>query len=112
MTPIFIEDPAQLDEALLNPAVLLYFFHDHCPPCKSLRPKVQTLLENVYPDMQLVLVDGTDHPALSARFSVFGFPTLIGLFEGKEFFRKSKYVSIPELSEAIERPYRLLFLMG
>lgn len=112
MSQLAIEDKASLDEALLNPAVLLYFFHDHCPPCKSLRPKVQTLLEHTFPDMLLVMVDGIQHPAISAKFNVFGFPTLIGLFEGKEFFRKSKYVSVPELSEAIERPYRLLFSMG
>ncbi len=107
MTPIAIQDQSMLDEALLNPAVMVFFYNDHCPPCISLRPKVQTLLENAFPEMQLVLVDGLQHPALSAKLNVFGFPTLIGFFEGKEFFRKSKYVSVSELSQAIERPYRL-----
>jgi thioredoxin-like negative regulator of GroEL len=112
VTPLEIKDKTSLDEALLNPAVLLYFFHDQCPPCQSLRPKVKTLLENAFPDMQLVLVDSFQHPEITATFNVFGFPTLLGFFEGKEFFRKSKYVSIPELSQVIERPYRLLFSIG
>ncbi|HHG84727.1 MAG TPA: thioredoxin [Bacteroidetes bacterium] len=109
MTVIEVHSIEEAKKALKHPAVLLYFFHDHCPPCKVLRPKVQQLLENTYPEMNLVLADGLSHPDLAAQWSVFGFPTMMGMFEGKEYFRKSKFVSLGELSLAIERPYKLMF---
>lgn len=90
-------------------AALLYFYHDGCGPCRTLRPKVEQLLQEEFPNMELVLVNGPEQRLLAAQFNVFAHPTLIGFFEGKEFFRKSKYVSVQELREAIQRPYALAF---
>ncbi|MEM0996392.1 MAG: thioredoxin family protein [Bacteroidota bacterium] len=112
MKPIYASDPSGLRAVVNAPAVLLYFYHDHCAPCRALRPKVETLLHTQFSEMQLVYVNGMEHRNLSARWQVFGFPTLVGLFEGKEYFRKSKFISLAELSEAIARPYRLRFSLG
>jgi thioredoxin 1 len=112
VSPAYISDQSELAAAVQAPAVLLYFYHDHCPPCRVLRPKVEQLIASSFPEMKLLYVNGLEHPAITASYQVFGFPTLVGFFEGKEYFRKSKFVSIPELSEAIGRPYRLLFSLG
>jgi len=90
-------------------AVLLYFFNDHCAPCLSLRPKVEALLENDFPQMKLALIDGEAQAATAAQFGVFSFPALIIFFQGKEYFRESKYVSIGQLDRAIRRPYDMLY---
>jgi thioredoxin 1 len=105
---IRIELPGELKE-LVNKAenLLVYFFHDGCAPCVSLRPKVEHLIGERFPKMDMVYVDAGRFPELSAEFSAFSFPVLIFIFEGKEYLRFSKYVSISELNESIGRIYDL-----
>jgi hypothetical protein len=57
--------------------------------------------------MDLAYVNSAQFPELVGEFNAFGFPVLIFFFEGKEFLRYSKYVSIKELEESIGRIYRL-----
>ncbi|MBN2172903.1 MAG: thioredoxin family protein [Bacteroidales bacterium] len=89
--------------------VLLYFFNDDCPPCISLRPKVETLVSEHFPKMKMVWVNSKTNPLLPAFYGVFANPTILVFFEGKEFKRFSKYVSVDELGNAIERYYSLAF---
>jgi len=90
-------------------AVLLYFFSDSCAPCISLRPKVIELVNSSFPKMKLVFINSATNPMVPAHFSVFANPTLLIFFEGKEYNRLSKYVSISQLEEVIERPYSMIF---
>ena len=90
-------------------AVLVYFKNDQCAPCKALRPKVEGLLSDTYPKIKFVIVDSVEHPELNGEFQVFANPTLLVFFDGKEYIRKSKYVSIPELKEEIGRLYTMMF---
>lgn len=92
-----------------NQALLLYFFNNQCAPCLSLRPKVEQLLHDEFPLMKLVMIDSSARPEANAHFGVFANPTLLVYFEGNEFFRLSKYVSVQQLQETINRPYNLLF---
>jgi len=90
-------------------AVLLYFFSDSCAPCVSLRPKVEQMMQEEFPRMQMAYVDAMKHPELAAEFNAFGLPVLVFFFEGKEFLRFSKYVSTLELKESIGRIYALYY---
>ncbi|MCK9447883.1 MAG: thioredoxin family protein [Bacteroidales bacterium] len=90
-------------------ALMVYFFSDHCAPCISLRPKIQALLRDDFLSIELLFIDSEALPELSAYYQVFSLPTFILYFQGKEFQRWSKYVSIGQLSQAIARPYQLLF---
>ena len=92
-----------------EPAVITYFYSDNCAPCVSLRPKVQKLVDEDFPKIKLVLINAETLPELPAAYSVFSNPTLILFFDGREYRRESKYISIPQLSESIERPYNMLF---
>jgi len=98
-----------LNATASSKAILVYFFSDHCAPCQSLRPKVDALLKEEFPQMKLMLIDSEKHPEVTAHFQVFANPTLLVYFEGHEHYRLSKYVSIPQLETAVERPYSLLF---
>ncbi|MCB2219817.1 MAG: thioredoxin family protein [Bacteroidetes bacterium] len=89
--------------------VLLYFYNDDCAPCISLRPKVESLLANRFPKMKLIWVNSKTTPDIPASHHVFANPTILIFFDGKEFKRFSKYVSVDELEEAIERYYALIF---
>jgi len=101
---------SKLKAAIENDAGLIaYFYSDNCAPCKSLRPKVIELIENDYSQMKLYFINSEKYPEISAEFGIFSNPTLLVFFERKEYLRKSKYVSISELSQAIERLYKIIF---
>lgn len=110
MYPNEIENIEQAEVLIKeNPALLFYFYNDHCAPCLSLRPKVVELVCDRYPKLKIMFVNSEKYPALAAHFNSFSNPTLIIYFNGKEHRRVSKYVGIPQLSEEIKKPYFLLF---
>ena len=90
-------------------ALIIYFYNDNCPPCISLRPKVKKMVREDFPKMKIFFINSEKHPELTAHHGVFANPTLLVFFDGKEFIRESKYVSIPELSQGINRIYNLMF---
>jgi len=102
-------DSPQALQELVNKVenLLVYFYHDGCAPCISLRPKVELLIEERFPEMDMVYVDAAQFPELISKFQAYSYPLLIFYFEGKEYLRFSKYVSISELQESIGRIYDL-----
>jgi thioredoxin 1 len=90
--------------------LLIYFFSDDCAPCISLRPKIEELIINRFPLMDLLYIDGKRFPELIAVYQAYSFPVLIFFFEGKEYLRYGKYVSLSELSDSIGRIYDLYHL--
>lgn len=97
------------DAVQKEPGVMLYFYNDDCPPCISLRPKVESLMVKNFPKMELLWVNSKTVPEVPASFGVFSNPTVLVFFDGKEFRRFSKYVSIAELEQAVERYYDMVF---
>lgn len=92
-----------------NSAVLLYFYNDNCAPCKILRPKVQELIHDNFPNIEFRLINAELFPATSAQFGVFASPALLVFFDGKEYIRESKNISISELHDKIDRIYKMIF---
>ncbi len=92
-----------------NTAVLLYFYNDNCAPCKILRPKVQEMIESDFSEIQFRLINAEHYPATAVQYDVFSSPTLLIFFEGKEYIRESKNISISELHDKTERIYRMIF---
>ena len=107
LKPVSLQDFQQLIEN--EQALLIYFYNDNCAPCLSLRPKVIELVKEKFPKLKMVLSNSLSQPEVSAYYSAFNNPTLIIFFEGKEYRRESKYISIPQLAQTIERPYNMLF---
>jgi len=93
----------------IKPAVLVYFYNDACAPCKVLRPKVQEMIETHFPKMGFQLVNTEKYSGTAAHFGVFASPTLLVFFEGKEYIRESKNISMGELHDKIERIYNMVF---
>ena len=101
------EELATIKRAHLG--VLLYFSRVTCSVGEALEPKVIKMLETAYPKIPFYFVDMDKTPTISAQYSVFVEPTIIVLFDGKETVRKSRIISIPELSSSLERIYGLAF---
>jgi thioredoxin 1 len=92
-----------------NQAVMLYFYSDRCAPCVSLRPKVEELIKLNFPLIKLYLIDSEHHSIITGHFGIFANPALLVFFEGNEFMRWSKYVSLQQIESAIDRPYQIIF---
>jgi len=92
-----------------HPALLVYFTSPQCVACKSLRPKVEQMAELHFPEMKYLLVDASQNPSMTSDAGVYSAPTLVVYFEGKEYIRESKYISVEQLKEKIERYYNLMF---
>jgi thioredoxin-like negative regulator of GroEL len=102
--------PGNLQQQIKDESgLIVYFYSDKCAPCISLRPKVTRMVEGNFPEMKLVLINSEEYPEVTGSFGVFANPTLIVFFEGKEFRRYSKYISINELGGDIERVYNMVF---
>ncbi len=92
-----------------HPAVMLYFWGEHCNVCHALQPKLFQAFDDRFPKFEKITVDVGAHADIAAHFGVFSIPTAIIFLDGKEFARVSRNVSIPALVQQIERPYSLLF---
>ncbi len=93
----------------MDKPVLKYFSHQRCNVCKVLKPKVQQMLKENFPQMEFKYIDIEEEPETAANHRVFTVPTLLIFFEGKEYYRFARNVSLGQLIEAIERPYQMLF---
>jgi len=90
-------------------AVLLYFYNDSCAPCKVLRPKVREFIESDFPKIEFQLINAEKYPLTTAEYGVFSSPTILVFFEGKEYIRESKNISVSEFHDKVERYYNLIF---
>ncbi len=89
--------------------LLAYFGTSDCGVCQSLKPKILQLLDTHFPQLKFVYVDCAQAPQVAAQAGVFGVPTIVVYFDGKEFWRRTRNLSIAELQESLCRPYTLLF---
>jgi len=92
-----------------NLGVLLYFSRVSCNVGEALEPKVIKLLEEDFPKIPFYFVDMDKTPTIPVKYSVFVEPTIIVVFDGKETIRKSRIISIGDLSDSIDRIYKLAF---
>ncbi len=88
-------------------ATLLYFSGLSCSVCKVLKPKIENSLKENFPLIKPILVE--DNLEISTHFTVFSNPTIIVFFEGKEFKRYGRNISIDIFNNEINRIYEMVF---
>jgi thioredoxin 1 len=105
-----IYSPEILEElTAVERGLLLYFSNDMCSVCKVLKPRVRELLENQFPELTAGYIDTEKSPLLSGQHRVFAIPTILLFFEGKEYARFSRNISMHQLEGAISKPYSVIF---
>ena len=92
-----------------SPAVIFYLTADHCNVCKVLKPAIQKMIAERYPEITFLQADTVKSPEIAAHFNAFSIPLILVYFDGKEFFRKGRAMGIDELAEDLKRPYSMLF---
>jgi len=91
-----------------NDAVMLYFSAPTCNVCHALKPKLTEAIMENFPSFVIESIDISETPEIGSNFSVFTIPTVLIFFQGREFLRKSRHMSVGEVTDAIRRPYDLM----
>jgi len=91
-----------------NDAVMLYFSAPTCNVCHALKPKLVEAITDQFPTFVIESIDISQTPEIASHFSVFAIPTVLIFFQGREFLRKSRHMSVGEVVEDIRRPYTLM----
>ncbi len=105
-----ISSISEFDKAVNeSQASLMYFSHEKCNVCKVLKPKVEELIINYYPEIDIYYIDTLKSPEISGQHRIFSIPTILVYFDKYELFRKSRSIGIEELRRAIDRPYSIFF---
>lgn len=86
-----------------NKTAAVYFSTPDCNVCKVLKPKIIDLLYADFPEFVFAYVNCNENKITAAQNSVFTVPTFIVFFEGKEVLRKSRNISLTELSDELSR---------
>jgi len=98
----------QFDKALeVNPLLLVYFSGANCSVCKSLKPKIEFLIEQQFPTVKFVEVKTEEAAELSAKYRVFTIPVVMFFVEGREYIREARVISTLDLSQKLEKIIKL-----
>lgn len=90
-------------------SVCFYLSTKDCNVCKTLKPKIISLINNRFPKISFCYIDVGLSKEIAGQLSVFSVPTIIFYFDGKETIRVSRNVNLDELKLQIERFYDLFF---
>jgi thioredoxin 1 len=82
--------------------ILAYFSQPACTVCKTLRPKVETLVAG-YQGIEFQYIDTLTCPLLRGQYMIFAVPTILLFYKGKEVKRWSRFLSVREIRAELER---------
>ncbi len=88
-------------------ALMLYIGGEHCSVCKALYPKITRAFLDNFPKIEQLRIDIESEKEFISSLQVFIIPTIIVYFEGKEFFRKSRNISVDMFVAEVHRPYEI-----
>ncbi|MBN2805677.1 MAG: thioredoxin family protein [Prolixibacteraceae bacterium] len=89
------------------PMVLAYFSGPNCSVCASLKPKIEMLVEQQFPEVKFVEIPTENAAELSARFTVFSVPVVMFFVEQREYIREARNISVTELGNKMGKIVQL-----
>ena len=105
-----LEKIEQIKETIAaQDAVLLYISAPNCSVCDALRPKIDAFFAERYPKVVRIQANIADTPELGAEFGVLSAPAILLFFDGKEFLREGRNVSLQQMAERVDKIYNLYF---
>ena len=79
-------------------AVLLLFGGLQCGVCQVIKPKLECLMEQRYPEIAMVYVDCAESPEICAQHGVFCLPVVKLYIEGRLYLERGRSFSLVELA--------------
>ncbi len=92
-----------------NDALMIYFSGEFCGVCKVLQPKIKKAFSKSFPKIKQLYISADEYKQTAVELGVFVVPTIIVYFDGKEFARKSRNLSVDGFIHELQRPYGLFF---
>lgn len=92
-----------------RPAVLLLYGGASCRVCQAIKPRLETLASEEFPNLVTAYIDCQEAAGpLCAACGIFSLPVVQLWFEGQRFAEFARVFSIGDVRAALERPYGLL----
>ena len=63
----------------------------------------------IFPRIKQIYISAEEYKTTAIEYGVFSMPTIIVYFDGKEFARKSRNLSVAGFIQELKRPYGLFF---
>lgn len=98
-----------LDILKNSKAVMLYFGATNCSVCQVLKPKIEENISRNFPKIEPIVVNSNSNLELASFFNIFSSPTILVFFEGKEFKRYNRNISLDIFNSEIRRLYNMVF---
>ncbi len=90
-------------------AVLLLFGGARCGVCQAIKPQLERLGLDEFPQLATAYIDCQEAAtSLCATRSIFALPVVQLWFDGQRFAEFARVFSIGQVRAALERPYRAL----
>jgi len=78
-------------KASSNTVILVDFWAEWCPPCRSLTPVLEKIAQQQSASLRLAKVEVDENMKLAGRYGLRGFPTVIVFIDGEECGRFSGF---------------------
>ncbi|MEX1117221.1 MAG: thioredoxin [Terrimicrobiaceae bacterium] len=81
--------PEPVADASGGKLVLMDFYADWCPPCKTMKPVVREFANEFRGQITVLEIDVDESPGLARQYNVRSIPTFVVTRDGKEVNRRS-----------------------
>ncbi len=102
-----ISSANQFDHFKSTGASLILFGGEHCGVCHTIKPKIESLMAEQFPDITLAYVDCEQSPDICGQQSVFTLPVIKMYIEGQMYMELVRGFSLMELMRQVDRIYQL-----
>lgn len=107
---INITELAELEQLIeQQPGLVVLFGGEHCNVCQVIKPKLEELITQRYPNLAACYIDCKKTSDICAQNSIFTLPVVKVYLNGQCFIEKARSFSLPGLMDEIQRPYSMLF---
>lgn len=97
----------QIEHLKSTRAVLLLFGGPQCGVCQAIKPKLESMLGQRFPEIEMVYVDCANSPDICAQHGIFSLPVVQLYIEGHLYLERGRSFSLVEMGAEIERIYSL-----
>lgn len=85
-----------------NRLVLVDFYATWCQPCQMQHPVLAELKAQLSDRLRILKINIDQHTDTAARFQVRSVPTLMLFRQGRQLWRQSGYLSLPDLRATLD----------